>query len=159
MMLVERNDETLSTKPIKTSYSMAAGAEMTHTQPCEEHPRTMVAGTSYVEMVDCVVPEENVIGEVGKGFYYAMANFNIERWGMVRSRILDPSPTPNPNLTPTCTGQVCSGNRMSRLMVEECFKWAMQRKIFGKRCLSASPTRRCRCVAAHRPSFCFVCWV
>jgi len=28
---------------------------------------------------------------------------------------------------------VCSGNRLSRLMVEECFKWAMQRKIFGKR--------------------------
>lgn len=46
---------------------------------------------------------------------------------------------------------------MSRLMVEECFKWAMQRKIFGKRCLFASPTRRCRCVA-HHPSFCFVCW-
>lgn len=60
----------------------------------------MVAGTSYVEMVDCVVPEENVIGEVGKGFYYAMANFNIERWGMVRSRVLDLIPTPNANLTP-----------------------------------------------------------
>ncbi len=28
---------------------------------------------------------------------------------------------------------VASGNRMSRLMVEECFKWAMQRQVFGKR--------------------------
>ena len=28
---------------------------------------------------------------------------------------------------------VAGGNRMSRLMVEECFKWALQRKVFGKR--------------------------
>jgi alkylation response protein AidB-like acyl-CoA dehydrogenase len=39
-----------------------------------------------------------------------MANFNIERWGMV-----------------------CAGNRLSRLMVEECFRWAMVRKVFGKK--------------------------
>ena len=28
---------------------------------------------------------------------------------------------------------VAAGNRMSRRMVEECFKWALQRKVFGKR--------------------------
>ena len=28
---------------------------------------------------------------------------------------------------------VAGGNRMSRLMVEECFKWASARKVFGKR--------------------------
>ena len=28
---------------------------------------------------------------------------------------------------------VGGGNRLSRLMVEECFKWATQRRIFGKR--------------------------
>ena len=27
---------------------------------------------------------------------------------------------------------VAAGNRMSRLMVEECFKWAMNRKVFGR---------------------------
>ena len=41
---------------------------------------------------------------------YAMANFNKERWGMV-----------------------AGGNRLSRLMIEECFKWAATRKVFGKR--------------------------
>lgn len=28
---------------------------------------------------------------------------------------------------------IAGGNRMSRLMIEECFKWAMGRKIFGQR--------------------------
>ena len=28
---------------------------------------------------------------------------------------------------------VAAGNRMSRRMVEECFKWAVQRQVFGKR--------------------------
>jgi len=93
MMVIERDEdgETCTTRPIKTSYSMAAG-------------------TAYVEIMEAQVPRHNVIGKEGMGFMYAMANFNTERWGMV-----------------------CSGNRLSRLMVEECFKWAMQRKIFGKR--------------------------
>ena len=63
-----------------------------------------------MEYVNCKVPVEYTVGKEGQGFFYAMANFNKERWGMV-----------------------ASGNRMSRLMVEECFKWAMQRKVFGKR--------------------------
>ena len=44
-----------------------------------------------------------------------MYNFNKERWGMV-----------------------AGGNRLSRLMVEECFKWAMSRMVFGR----AHPTLR-----------------
>ncbi len=46
------------------------------------------------------VSRANVVGEEGRGFYYTMANFNIERWGMV-----------------------CAGNRHSRLILEECFRW------------------------------------
>ena len=93
MMVVDRTlgGEHFSTKQIKTSYSAAAG-------------------TSYVTMDECPVPMENVIGQEGNGFYYTMANFNTERWGMV-----------------------CSGNRLSRLMFEECFRWSMAREIFGKR--------------------------
>jgi len=93
MMLVERtpNADNFSTKQILTSYSKAAG-------------------TSYVEYDGVTVPRANIIGKEGNGFYYTMANFNGERWGMV-----------------------AAGNRMSRLMVEECFRWAMSRKIFGKR--------------------------
>ena len=47
-----------------------------------------------------------------------MANFNFERWGMI-----------------------CGGNRHSRMVVEECFKWATQRKVFGK-ALSEQPVIR-----------------
>mmetsp|Transcript_6204 Transcript_6204/g.11765 ORF Transcript_6204/g.11765 Transcript_6204/m.11765 type:complete len:520 (-) Transcript_6204:100-1659(-) len=89
MLLVER-DDTVSTKPIPTSYSASAG-------------------TSYVEFCDTHVPVANVIGEPGNGFMYAMSNFNKERWGMV-----------------------AAGNTMSRVVFEECFKWANQRMVFGK---------------------------
>lgn len=68
------------------------------------------AGTSYVTMDGISVPKENIIGELGQGFMYTMSNFNTERWGMV-----------------------CSGNRLSRLMVEECFRWTMARKVFSKK--------------------------
>jgi alkylation response protein AidB-like acyl-CoA dehydrogenase/predicted heme/steroid binding protein len=68
------------------------------------------AGTAYVEFDNTMVPIANQVGKAGHGFMYTMKNFNKERWGMV-----------------------ASGNRMSRLMVEECFKWAMQRQVFGKR--------------------------
>jgi|EP00945_MAST-04E_sp_MAST-4E-sp1_P005887 alkylation response protein AidB-like acyl-CoA dehydrogenase len=91
LMVIERDTGAVTTKPIKTSYSSAAG-------------------TAYVEFNDALVPVENVVGEVGKGFNYTMYNFNHERWGM-------------------CVG----GNRMSRMMLEEAFKWATQRKIFKKR--------------------------
>jgi alkylation response protein AidB-like acyl-CoA dehydrogenase len=92
MLLIARGDgSTVSTKPIKTSYSAAAG-------------------TAYVEFVNAIVPSENVIGEIGQGFYQTMQNFNFERWGMV-----------------------CAGNRHARMVVEECLKWALSRKVFGKK--------------------------
>lgn len=91
MLLVERGDgSTLSTKPIKTSYSPAAG-------------------TSYVTLHGVKVPPENLVGKIGQGFYQTMANFNFERWGMI-----------------------VSGNRHSRMVVDECMKWALTRKVFGK---------------------------
>ena len=61
------------------------------------------AGTAYVMYDDCVVPAGNLIGKTGAGFMHVMQNFNNERWGMIGG-----------------------GNRLSRLMVEEAFKWAMQ---------------------------------
>lgn len=91
MLLVERDEGgTVTTKPIKTSYSPAAG-------------------TAYVSIHNAVVPADNLIGKLGMGFHQTMANFNFERWGMV-----------------------CSGNRHSRMVLEECLKWAAQRKVFGK---------------------------
>jgi len=67
------------------------------------------AGTSYVTIDAVQVPITNVIGEEGRGFMYTMSNFNTERWAMV-----------------------CAGNRLSRLMVEECFRWALCRRVFSK---------------------------
>jgi alkylation response protein AidB-like acyl-CoA dehydrogenase len=91
MLLIERGDgSTVSTKPIKTSYSPAAG-------------------TAYVTIHNAIVPPGNVIGKVGNGFMQTMANFNFERWGMI-----------------------VSGNRHSRMVVEESMKWALSRKVFGK---------------------------
>ena len=89
MLLIERS-EGLETKPIKTSYSGAAG-------------------TSYIIMENVKVPVENLLGKEGGGFPVIMYNFNHERWLIV-----------------------CGILRSTRLLVEECFKWANQRTIFGK---------------------------
>ncbi|KAI8327085.1 acyl-CoA dehydrogenase/oxidase [Blakeslea trispora] len=45
-----------------------------------------------------------------KGFHAILSNFNYERWSMI-----------------------ASGTMSARILVEECFKWAHQRKVFGKR--------------------------
>ena len=51
------------------------------------------------------MPVENLLGKEGKGIYVILSNFNHERWVM------------------------CCGSAMgSRFIVEECFKWAHQRK-------------------------------
>ncbi|KAJ3016958.1 hypothetical protein HKX48_003784 [Thoreauomyces humboldtii] len=71
---------------------------------------TQSAGTSYVTFENVKVPVENLIGKENKGFQVIMANFNHERWSMV-----------------------VGGTRAARLVTEECFKWANQRMVFGKR--------------------------
>ncbi|KAJ3116453.1 hypothetical protein HDU96_009616 [Phlyctochytrium bullatum] len=65
--------------------------------------------TTDVVYENVKVPVENLIGEENKGFPVIMANFNHERWSMVVG---------------------CA--RGARLVTEECFKWATQRKVFGK---------------------------
>ncbi|KAJ9443930.1 putative Acyl-CoA dehydrogenase [Diplonema papillatum] len=71
------------------------------------------AGTAYVMFQDVKVPVENLIGKENAGFACIMSNFNHERWGMIVG------------LAERC-----------RIMVDECFKWAMQRKVFGKPLMS-----------------------
>mmetsp|Transcript_17024 Transcript_17024/g.23687 ORF Transcript_17024/g.23687 Transcript_17024/m.23687 type:complete len:515 (+) Transcript_17024:65-1609(+) len=71
------------------------------------------AGTAYITFENVKVPVENLLGKEGKGFKVIMFNFNHERW------------TIN-----------CAAIRASRYIVEECFKWASQRKVFGKPLLS-----------------------
>ncbi|KAH9838404.1 peroxisomal acyl-CoA-dehydrogenase [Rhodofomes roseus] len=62
VILVERG-EGVETKPIKTSYSPAAG-------------------TAYVIFDNVKVPVENTLGEEGGGIFVMLSNFNHERWVM-----------------------------------------------------------------------------
>ncbi|KAI9332198.1 acyl-CoA dehydrogenase/oxidase [Obelidium mucronatum] len=67
------------------------------------------AGTAYITYDNVKVPVENLIGKENQGFPVIMYNFNHERWLII-----------------------CAVNRGSRLVTEEAFKWAVQRKVFGK---------------------------
>ncbi|PWI66116.1 hypothetical protein PCL_05334 [Purpureocillium lilacinum] len=62
VLLIPRG-EGVETKPIKTSYSAAAG-------------------TSYVTFDNVKVPVENLLGEENKGIHVILSNFNHERWTM-----------------------------------------------------------------------------
>ncbi|SPN97711.1 related to acyl-coa dehydrogenase, long-chain specific precursor [Cephalotrichum gorgonifer] len=63
VLLIERG-EGVETKPIKTSYSPAAG-------------------TAYITFDNVKVPVENLLGEENKGIHVILSNFNHERWTMV----------------------------------------------------------------------------
>eukprot|EP01006_Ploeotia_vitrea_P044155 TRINITY_DN66815_c6_g3_i1.p1 TRINITY_DN66815_c6_g3~~TRINITY_DN66815_c6_g3_i1.p1 ORF type:complete len:463 (-),score=292.52 TRINITY_DN66815_c6_g3_i1:107-1495(-) len=67
------------------------------------------AGTAYVTYDKVLVPVENLLGKENQGFRCIMYNFNHERWLIV-----------------------CSVVRGTRQAVEECMRWANQRKVFGK---------------------------
>ncbi|TDL25501.1 acyl-CoA dehydrogenase NM domain-like protein [Rickenella mellea] len=98
VLLIERG-EGVATKPIKTSYSSAAG-------------------TAYVTFDNVKVPVENTLGEDGGGIFVMLSNFNHERWVMC-----------------------CSTARSQRSVVEECLKWANQRKVFGKPLIAQAVVR------------------
>ncbi|KAI9020648.1 acyl-CoA dehydrogenase/oxidase [Phycomyces nitens] len=68
------------------------------------------AGTSYIIFENVKVPVENLLGKEDRGFMVVLSNFNHERWVMITSVSMS-----------------------ARIVIEECFKWANQRKVFGKR--------------------------
>ena len=67
------------------------------------------AGTAYITFENAKVPVENTLGPEGGGVFVILSNFNHERWTMC-----------------------CGAARSQRMIVEECLKWASQRKAFGK---------------------------
>jgi len=67
------------------------------------------AGTAYITFDNTKVPAENMLGPENQGIYVILSNFNHERWVMC-----------------------CGAARGARYVTEECFKWAHQRKVFGK---------------------------
>ncbi|EGN98920.1 hypothetical protein SERLA73DRAFT_90002 [Serpula lacrymans var. lacrymans S7.3] len=71
------------------------------------------AGTAYITFDNVGVPVGNTLGEVGGGIFVILSNFNHERWVMC-----------------------CSSARSQRSVVEECLKWATQRKAFGRPLIS-----------------------
>lgn len=119
MLLIERG-EGVETKPIKTSYSAAAG-------------------TSYITFDNVKVPVENLLGEENKGMHVILSNFNHERWTMACTF---PSAFPLAIDLPTNIFQTGGSIRVSRVIVEECLKWANQRLVFGKRLIDQPVIRQ-----------------
>ncbi|CUA68442.1 Very long-chain specific acyl-CoA dehydrogenase, mitochondrial [Rhizoctonia solani] len=76
------------------------------------------AGTAYVTFDKVRVPVEYTLGEEDGGLYVLLSNFNHERWVLC-----------------------CISARAQRLITEECFKWAYQRKAFGKRLIDQPVVR------------------
>ncbi|KAI7860955.1 acyl-CoA dehydrogenase/oxidase [Circinella umbellata] len=68
------------------------------------------AGTAYVTFENVFVPDANLLGVEDQGFRVVLSNFNHERFMLIAQSV-----------------------SAARNAVEECFKWAMQRKVFGKR--------------------------
>ena len=68
------------------------------------------AGTAMVFYENVKVPKENLLGKVNEGFKCIMANFNHERWYII-----------------------CGAVNGGRNILADCYRWAMQRKVFGKR--------------------------
>jgi len=77
------------------------------------------AGTAYITFDNVKVPAENMLGPENGGLLVILSNFNHERWVMC-----------------------CSSIRGSRLIVEECLKWAAQRFVFGKPLLAQPVIRQ-----------------
>lgn len=81
------------------------------------------SGTAYVTFDHVKVPVEHTLGTEANGLIVILSNFNHERWAMTASSV-----------------------SAQRLVVEECLKWASQRKVFGKP-LSAQAVIRSRLAA------------
>ncbi|KAJ9602466.1 hypothetical protein H2200_013009 [Cladophialophora chaetospira] len=77
------------------------------------------AGTAYIKFDNIKVPVENLLGGEDQGFKVIMTNFNHERWMITTFSV-----------------------RTSRMVVEECLKWANQRRVFGKKLIEEPVIRQ-----------------
>lgn len=81
------------------------------------------AGTAFIKFDNVKVPVENLLGVEDQGLKVIMTNFNHERAMIATASV-----------------------RTSRMIVEDCLKWANQRKVFGKS-LIEQPVIRQKCVS------------
>jgi alkylation response protein AidB-like acyl-CoA dehydrogenase len=93
------------------------------------------AGTAYIEFKDVMVPADHLIGGEGAGFLLAMGNFVHERW-MIIAYI----------------------NAASRGILSEAYKWAHQRKAFGRSLLN-QPVVRQRLAKMTAEVEAVTCWL
>jgi alkylation response protein AidB-like acyl-CoA dehydrogenase len=77
------------------------------------------AGTAFIQFDNVKVPAENLLGVEDAGFKVIMTNFNHERWMIATFSV-----------------------RTSRMIVEDCIKWANQRRVFGKRLIEEPVIRQ-----------------
>jgi len=93
---------------------------------------SLAAGTGLISFENVKVPVKNVLGKPGMGMMITMHNFNLERLGI-------------------CT--MALGR--SRRIIEETFKWAQQRKAFGKSLLQQPVIRQHmgKMVAEHQAAY------
>jgi len=101
---------------VRTGKAGAGGISMLLVPRSDEVVTTIIkskysssAGTAFISYNGAVVPKSLLLGKENKGFQIIMSNFNHERWMI-------------------CVGCL----QRARLATEEAFKWAMQRKVFGK---------------------------
>jgi alkylation response protein AidB-like acyl-CoA dehydrogenase/predicted heme/steroid binding protein len=101
---------------VRTGGNGAGGVSMMLVPRTEQVKTTLIkskysssAGTCFISFDGAKAPKENIFGKKDKGFQIIMSNFNHERWMI-------------------CVGCIAR----ARVCVEESFKWAMQRKVFGK---------------------------
>ncbi|CEQ41852.1 SPOSA6832_03593 [Sporobolomyces salmonicolor] len=126
MLLIPRG-EGVDTKQIKTSYSTTAG-------------------TAYVTFDNVKVPVENLLGKEGKGIFVILSNFNFRSYddsidlSALASATSAGSCAAVPSLPAAWSSRSLSDffSLVSRCpliildLVLRCFKWAHQRKAFGK---------------------------
>lgn len=93
---------------------------------------SLAAGTGLISFENCKVPAKYLLGKEGQGMMITMHNFNLERLGI-------------------CT--MALGR--SRRIIEETFKWAQQRKAFGKPLIQQPVIRQHlgKMVAEHQSAY------
>jgi len=94
-----------------------------------------ISGTAYLDFYNCKVHKNNLIGKKNQGFKLVMFNFNHERFYI--SVIMA---------------------RLSRVCIEECIKYALNRRAFGKR-LSDIQSIRMKIAAMARQVESYQAWL
>jgi alkylation response protein AidB-like acyl-CoA dehydrogenase/predicted heme/steroid binding protein len=93
------------------------------------------AGTSLLIFENVLVPRENLLGQENQAFKLIGMNFNHERWYIC-----------------------CISAAFARNCLAECYRWAIQRKAFGKRLID-QPVIRYKLAEMSAITECMEAWI